>query len=208
MGQAEVAGVVGMRNDDHVAAVVAGVEFPVQLGQGRKLQHRDQILIADRPVEHVVVAAAFAGVSCPFPTEVGNEPPRLVVLGALRAHQFPLARVQPDIVFGVGHKVEPGVVARELQEEVQGADAFGVARVAVGIAPVDAVLGILDHQDRVRLARDGWLEISGAQGRPVDAGLSRASSTTVIASVPASVEAFTSPLTTTSKPGTSPVARL
>ena len=71
-------------------------------------------------------------VARPLPTQEGDEAPGLVEGRGGLAHQLPLAVVEPTVVLGVGDEVEPGVVAGEAHVGVDGADALGVAGMAVG----------------------------------------------------------------------------
>ena len=136
IAQAVVAGLVRVGDHHHVRRIVHFAQPRVQVRQCREVLGRDALAVLRRAEEDVVVSAEQVPRS-PLVAEIGDEAAFLGVGGDVALHHLPLEIVGPDVVLRVGHEIESGVLLGPGHEAVRGADPFGEARVAVGVAPVD-----------------------------------------------------------------------
>ena len=98
---------------------------------------------------------AIPGHHGPLVAEIRNESAGVVIGGRRFPHQPPLGFVQRGVVLRVSDEIESRFVPGKAHEVVDGADAFRVTGVTVGISPEDSKRRILNDEDRVRIARDG-----------------------------------------------------
>ena len=165
IAQAEVARLVRVGDHHHVRRIVKVAQTRVQVRQRREILSRDAHAVLRRAEEHVVVSAELVP-GAPLVAEIGDEAPFLGVVGDVALHHLPLEVVGPDVVFRVGHEVEPGVFFRPRHETVRRADPFGEAGVPVGVAPVDGG-SVRGDEDGVRDAGDA--AVGRGDGDAVDA---------------------------------------
>ena len=131
---------VGVRDDQHVldgiVAAQAGVEF---VEQGGFLVGHSQA--ARHVPEEDVVVAAVRQPRRPLEAQDRRETAGSLVLLNHLLQGLPFEIVHPDVVLGEAEEVEPRDIPAEPVVPVRGTLPFSEARVAMGLAPVDAVRG-------------------------------------------------------------------
>ena len=160
-----VASLVRVRNHHHVVGIVVVAQALVERRKPAVFLRRNALAVVRRAEQHVVVAALDV-LDRPFVAEERHEAAVLVRGGRPRqarragepahvlAQHVPLEIVHPDVVFGVRHVVQPGIVARPDHEPLRRAHPFGETGMPVGVAPVDAARRRGFHQHRIRHPHD------------------------------------------------------
>ena len=163
-----VAGLVRVRDDQHVVGAVLAAESRVQLvEQGRFLV--GDPAAARRVAEEDVVVPAERRPRGPLEAEDGRELAFDPVVLDQLLQLPPLAVVHPDVVLGEAQEVEPGHIAPEPVVAVRRSLPLGEGGVAVGLTPVDAVCRVVLDPDRI--ARRADRSVLVLHREAVDAGL-------------------------------------
>jgi hypothetical protein len=153
---------VRVRDHQDVLGGRFGVEAAIELGQGRRLRERNQLLIG-APEDHVVMAAGRA-LRRPLVGEERDHATVAVGVGRQALERAPLGVVEPAVVLGQGNEVEPRVLGAVDVVLLGRPLGLGEVGVPVELAPEDARAPALADPDRVR-AR-GEAAVGGSHVEP------------------------------------------
>ena len=161
-----VAGLVGVGNHHHIGRIVVAAQALVECRERAVFVPGDALAALRGAKQHVVMAALDV-LDRPLVAQKGNEAVAGIALHVVLQH-VPLEIVHPDVVLGVRHVVQPGIVPGPDHESIRRADALGETRMAVGVAPVDAPCRLFFDQYRIGAPGDG--AVLGPERETVDAG--------------------------------------